>query len=172
MNIFFKFFKILNSETDPHQISLALALSLIAGCTPVMSLHNVLILLLVLLLRVNLSAFILGFVVFSGIAYLLDPLFHRLGLLILTTGFLEGFWTVLYNSTIFRFEKFNNSIVMGSLVFSLVLFAPLFLILNMLIFKYRENVLAWVEKSRIMKAIKANRIYNLYKSVSGWGSTQ
>ena len=42
------------------------------------------LLLLVFVLRVNLSAFLLGLVIFTGFAYLLDPLFHSLGLAILT----------------------------------------------------------------------------------------
>ncbi|MDT8272320.1 MAG: DUF2062 domain-containing protein, partial [Desulfomonilia bacterium] len=76
--------RVLNSEAAPSQISLALCFSLIAGFTPLMSMHNVVVLLLVLLIRVNLASFLLGLVAFSGIAYLLDPLFHLSGLALLT----------------------------------------------------------------------------------------
>ena len=82
--------KVLNSETDPGQISLALCLSMIAGFTPVLAPHNLFVLLLVLVLRVNLSAFGLGWVFFSAVAYVLDPLFHRIGLAILTEPALTG----------------------------------------------------------------------------------
>lgn len=75
MNALAKFLRVLNSETDPAQISLAFCFSMVAGLTPLFSLHNLPILFLVLVLRVNLSAFLLGFAFFSGIAYLLDPLF-------------------------------------------------------------------------------------------------
>ena len=81
-----KILKALNSETAPGQISMALCFALIIGLTPLYSLHNLLVLLLVLLLRVNLSAFIAGWVFFSGIAYILDPIFHRIGLALLTTA--------------------------------------------------------------------------------------
>ena len=57
-----KLLKVLNSETEPGQISLGFCFALVAGLTPIWSLHNVFVLLLVLLLRVNLSAFLLGFV--------------------------------------------------------------------------------------------------------------
>ena len=40
--------KVLNSETEPGQISLALCLAMIAGFTPVLCPHNLLVLLLVL----------------------------------------------------------------------------------------------------------------------------
>jgi uncharacterized protein (TIGR03546 family) len=156
----------LNSETEPGQISLAFCFAMIAGLTPFFSLHNLLVLLVVLLLRVNLSTFILGLGLFSGIAYLLDPLFDGIGLAVLTAGALEGLLTALYNTTLFRLEKFNNSIVMGSLLFSVVLFVPLYFISNQMIVRYREHVLAWVQKSRIMQAFKATKLYRLYSRYS------
>jgi len=109
-----KFLKVLNSETEPGQISLAFCLAMILGLTPLMSLHNLVVILLMLLVRVNLSACILGWIFFSGIAYILDPLFNLIGLAVLTSKGLEGLWTSLYNIMIFRLAKFNNSIVMGS----------------------------------------------------------
>ncbi|RLB11197.1 MAG: DUF2062 domain-containing protein [Deltaproteobacteria bacterium] len=163
-----KLLKVLNSETEPAQISLALCFSMIMGFTPLYSLHNILAVLLVLILRVNLSAFILGWAFFSGLAYLLDPLFHQIGLVLLTLSALEGLWTSLYNITLFRLENFNNSIVMGSLFLSLVFFVPLYLILNLTIRKYREHILAWIQKTRIMQAFKASKIYSVYQTVSGW----
>lgn len=164
-----KLLRVLNSETEPGQISLGFCFALVAGLTPLWSLHNLVVLLLVLILRVNLSAFLLGLLFFSGLAYLLDPLFHRLGLALLTAGSLEGLWTSLYNSTLWRLERFNNSIVMGSLVFSLAAFVPFYLLSNMLIRRYRAHILAWVQKTRLMQMFKASRLYNAYQSISGFG---
>lgn len=153
----YKLLQVIGSETEPGQISLGFAFALIAGFTPLASLHNLLVLFLILVLRVNLSAFFLGLAVFSGMAYLLDPLFHRVGLAVLTAGPLEGLWTALYNSTLWRLERFNNSIVMGSLVVSLFLFAPLYLLSNKLILKYREHFLAWVQKSKLVHVLNILR---------------
>ncbi|MBM4132201.1 MAG: TIGR03546 family protein [Nitrospira sp.] len=160
---------VLNSETHPGQISLGFCFAMVAGLTPFLSLHNLLVLLLVLAIRVNLSAFLLGLTVFSGLAFGLDPLFHRIGLSVLTQDTLEGLWTALYNSTFWRLEHFNNSIVMGSLLFSLVSFAPLYVLSNFAIRRYRAHVLAWVEKTRVMQFLKASRFYGLYQSFSGMG---
>ena len=161
-----KVLRVLNSETEPGQISLAFCLSMIVGFTPFLSVHNLLVFLLVLLVRLNLSTFILGLVLFSGVAYLFDPLFHRIGLTVLTAGALEGLWTLLYNMTLFRLEKFNNSVVMGSLLFSILLFVPLYLLSNQIIVRYREDVVAWVRKSRIMQAFKATKFYRIYATYS------
>jgi len=165
-----KFLKVLNSETDPGQISLAFCFAFIAGLTPLLSLHNLLVLLLVLILRTNLSAFLLGLTFFSGVAYLLDPVFHRIGYAILIAEPLEGLWTAFYNSTLWRIERFNNSIVMGSLIFSVILFFPLFLLSNELIRRYRSHILEWIRRSRIMQAFMASKFYSVYRSVSGWRS--
>jgi uncharacterized protein (TIGR03546 family) len=165
-----KFLAVLNSETDPGQISLGFCFAMVAGLTPLTSLHNLLVLLLVLVLRVNLSAFLLGLAFFSGLAYLLDPLFHRIGLFVLTIGWLEGLWTALYNSTLWRLERFNNSVVMGSLLVSLVLFMPLYRLSNEMILKYRERVLGYVRRTRLMQALTATRFYQYYQSLSEWRS--
>ncbi len=164
-----KLLKILNSDADPGQISLGFAFAMVAGLTPLMSLHNLLVVLLVLVLRVNLSAFLLGLALFSALAFALDPLFHQIGLAILTTPALSGLWTELYNSTLWRLERFNNSIVMGSLVLSLALFVPMVLVGNTLVRRYREHVLQWVMRSRIMQAFQASKLYGYYQTVRGWG---
>ena len=164
-----KLLHVLNSEAEPGQISLALAFGLITGFTPLGSLHNLLVLLLVLVLRVNLSAFLLGTAVFSGIAYLLDPVFHRVGRAVLTAQPLEGVWIALYNSTLWRIERFSNSIVMGSLLISLALFVPTVLALNWAIRQYRARVLASVKRLRIVQALTATKFAQMYRSYSNLG---
>jgi len=161
-----KLIKVLNSETEPGQISLALCLAMVAGFTPALSLHNLLVLLLVLVLRVNLSAFVVGWVFFSALAYALDPLFHRIGLAILTAPALSGFWTGLYNSAWFRLDRLNNTIVMGSLLFSLICFVPGLILFNLIIRRYREHILAWVRKMRLVQAVKATKLFQIYQSLS------
>ncbi len=158
--------KILNSEADPFQISVALGLSMITGFLPLFTPLNLLILFLVLALRVNLSSYILGSAFFSGIAWFFDPLFHRVGLAALTAGPLEGLWTGLYNTVLGRLQRFNNSVVMGSIITALVLFAPLVMVLNVLIRRYREHVLVWVKKSRLMQVFMASKLYSLYQKIS------
>ncbi len=132
------------------------------------SLHNLFVLLLVFILRVNITAFLLGLALFTGIAYLLDPLFHLLGLAILTAPSLTGLWTSLYQSVWWRLEHFNNSLVMGSLVFSVAIFVPVLLLANLLIRRYRQHVMAWVQKTRVMQMFKASKLYQTYETLSSW----
>jgi uncharacterized protein (TIGR03546 family) len=164
-----KALKALNSEAEPAQISLALVLAMVMGFSHFWSLHNLVILFLVLLLKANLSTFILGLMLFGSLAYLVDPLSHRLGLVLLTAEPLTGLWTALYNTIPGRLDRINNTIVAGSLALSLVLIVPVFLLSNWLVRRYRERIMSWVEKSRIAQAIKANKFYRIYQSVSAWG---
>ncbi len=166
-----KFLKVLNSDAEPGQISLALCLAMIAGLTPLFSFHNLIVLLLVLVLRANLSAFILGWVVFSGLAYPMDHLFNGFGLALLQAEALRGLWTSLYKLSLFRLAHFNNSIVMGSLAFSLIAFIPFFFLANFIVKRYREHVLAWIQKSRIMQVFKASKLYTIYQNIPGWGGS-
>jgi uncharacterized protein (TIGR03546 family) len=161
--------KVLNSETGPPQISLAFSLSMVAGLTPLMSLHNIVVFFLVLVLRVNLSAFLLGWAVFSAAAYALDPVSHLIGLKALRAGALQGLWTYMYNSTVWRLERFHNTIVMGSLILSLALFVPLFIFTNAAVRRYRESFLARLRKTRVAQMLRASRFYGLYNSARGWG---
>lgn len=166
LKILAKLIKALNAEGSPSQISFGFMFGMIIGLTPLWSLSNLPMLLLVLIFRINLTAFLVAFGFFSGVAYLFDPLMHRLGEAMLTAPQLQALWTDLYNNDFWRLTHFNNTLTLGSLTLGLVLAIPLFFISNILIRNYREHVLAWVQKTRLVKLIKANRFYRIYNALS------
>ncbi|MDH5182634.1 MAG: TIGR03546 family protein [Gammaproteobacteria bacterium] len=135
-----KFIKLLNSEQAPHQLSLGLAFALIVGFTPTLSLHNLLVLFLLLMLRANISAFLLGWAIFSLLGLLLDPLFHLVGQNLLSQSSLHEMWTGMYNNSFWRLSHFNNTILLGSLLISVLAFIPFFFLSNRLIRLYRERM--------------------------------
>lgn len=144
----------LNSNADPRQIATGMALGMVLGLTPLLSLHNLLIMLLVFILRINLAGLLLSFGLFSAFAFLLDPMFHQLGHNVLTNPELTGLWTELYNNTFWRMTSFNNTIVMGSLIISLILFFPFVVILGWLVKRYRIHAMKIVEKLHLTRFIK------------------
>ncbi len=146
--------KALNSEVAPEQISLAISFAMIAGLTPFWSLHNIVVLFLVMILRVNMAAFFAGVGLFSLLAYLLDPFFHQFGYFILKLDALNGIWTSMYNSTVWRLEHFNNTIVMGSLMFSLLAFFPLYLASLWAIKRYRAQFMVWIKKLKLTRFLR------------------
>jgi len=161
-----KLIRILSSETAPIQISAGFALAMIIGFTPLLSVHNLIVLLMVLFFRVNLAAFIFGWAVFSGAAYLLDPVFQNLGQTILTQPDLSNVWTDMYNSSVWRLTQFNNTLVMGSLLVSLIAFIPMLLLGNFLINHYRNDVLKYMNNSRLFKVIKNSKLFSKFISLA------
>lgn len=169
LSILARILKVLNSETAPAQIAAAVILALFMGLSPLGAPHNLFFLLLVLVLRVNLSLFIVSFGIFSGIAWLLDPWAHLLGLTLLQTEALQGFWTALYNNDFWRFLGFNNTLTLGASVAALVLSVPLYFAVTWAVRNYRAHVLDYVSRSRLMLALKSNkwgrRFYSIYSSL-------
>ncbi|MGD8571801.1 MAG: TIGR03546 family protein [Gammaproteobacteria bacterium] len=162
-----KLIKVLNAEGSPTQISLGFAAGLIVGLTPLWSLHNLVLVFLVFLFRVNLSAFLLSWVFFSGIAYLADPAMDQLGAALLSSQALQDIWTSMYNQTLWRITHFNNTLTLGSFVAAVVIAIPMIFISNFIIHKYRLHILAWVRKTRIAQVLKASRLYRVYNTFSG-----
>lgn len=159
-----RFLKVLGSETAPGQIALGVALAMVAGLTPLSSPHNLLVLFLLLVLRANLSAFLVALAAFSGFAYLLDPVSHRFGRFLLTQPALQDFWTALYNVPGMRLTRFHHTIVMGSLVLSLALVVPVYLLTAAGVRRYRERVLARVRALKVVQVLKASRLYRLLRA--------
>ena len=164
-----KLIKAFNSDIAPEQISLGIAFAMVAGLTPLWSLHNLLVLFLVCILRVNGAAFMAGLGLFAILAYLLDPLFHHLGLYLLRMDALSGLWVMMYNSTLWRIENFNNTIVMGSLVFSLVLFVPVYFGSIQIITRYRVHIKALIEKMKLDRFLKIQGLTAKVRSYIRWG---
>lgn len=162
-----KLLKVLNAEVSSTQISLGFVTGMIVGLTPLWSLHNLLLLFLVFLIRVNLSAFFLSMGVFSGVAYLVDPMMNQVGVVLLTAASMQDFWTSLYNQPIWRLTHFNNTLTLGSFACATALAIPWFFISNILIKNYRHYVLAWVRKSKFVQLLKAGRLYRVYHAVAG-----
>jgi len=154
-----KVIKALNSNAKPWQLSLGVSFGAVIGLTPLTSLHNLVLLFLALIINMNIGIMILSAVVFSGIAYVLDPVFHSVGLIILKSSSLATFWESVFSCPIALVANLNNSIVMGSLVISILFSVPLFFFFNLFVKKYREVFLTYMEKFPVFKSLKILKIY-------------
>lgn len=167
LRIFAKLLSAINSASSPAQLALGVVAGMFVGLTPLWTLSNLFITVLVFVLRINLSAFFLFWGLFSGVAYLIGPAMDWLGDALLRAGFLNGLWTAMYQSTFWRLTHYNNTLVLGALVISLILTVPVYLTCRSLIVQYRSHVLAWVRKTRLAQAIMATRFYAFYSHWSG-----
>lgn len=158
----FSFLKLLNSDTGTNQIAAGLACGFILGMAPTFSLQTILVIFLMFFFRVQVGAATLAAFFFKFIAYILDPAFHSVGTIILEADSLKSIFTTMYNMPIIPLTRFNNSIVMGAGVFSILAFPFVFFFGKVLVLKYREKVVNKFQNTKFWKAFKATTIYQWY----------
>jgi len=153
----------LHSEGTPGQLAAGIVLGSFLGLTPLINVHNAVIFALLVLLNVSFAGGMLGWALFVPIGFLLDPLFDWIGHGLLLAPSLRPMWTSLYNMPIMPLTNFNNTVVLGSVVFALVFAIPLFFALRRAVARYRETVGARVRQSRFYQALTASKAYNVYR---------
>ncbi len=156
--------KTLNSDGTPGQVALGIAIGSALGLTPLVNLHNLLIIGAVFLFNVSFPAAMLGWIAFAPIGFLFDPWFDAIGNAFLADATsLVPLWTTLYNVPVVPLSNYNNTVVLGSLVGWVVLFAPIFFVARLGVARYRTHVLPRLLNTRIFKFIRASKLYNLYQ---------
>jgi len=157
-------FGTLHSEGTPGQVAAGMALGAFLGLTPLLSLHNLVIFALICLLNVSFGGAMLGWAVFTPVGFLLDPLFDSLGhRLLLDTPSLTPIWTALYNAPVLPLTNFNNTVVLGSVLFSAMCFLPLFFFFRWGVDRYRATAGAWLMQTRLYHVVTASKLVNVYK---------
>lgn len=155
--------KTLHSDGTPGQVAAGIAIGSVLGLTPLLNLHNLIIFSLVVLLNVSFGGAMLGWALFVPLGFVLDPLFHGIGLALLQAPSLRPLWTTLTNTPFIPFTNFNNTVVLGSFVGWLGLAVPIFFAARYGVARYRATVGERVRRSRFYKALTASQAYNLYR---------
>ncbi len=155
--------KTLHSAGTPGQVALGMSLGSSLGLTPLMNLHNLIIFSLLVLLNVSFGGGTLGWMLFLPVGFLLDPVFHAIGLSLLEEPALRPMWTTFTNTPILPYTNFNNTVVLGSFIAWVVLFVPIFFAARYGITRYRATVGERVRQSRLYKAVTASQAYNIYR---------
>lgn len=158
-------FKALNSEGTPGQVGLGMAIGLCFGLTPLVSLHNLVVLAIAMLSTVSMPGVFLGWAIATPLGFALDPLFDRLGMALLMQDALAPFFTWVVNTPVVALSRLNNSIVLGSLVVWLALLIPMFFVFRVLVARYRADVYAHVQKWKVVQVVKGSRMWDLYQTL-------
>jgi|SRR3954462_222975 len=153
----------LHSEGRPGQLAAGIVLGSFLGLTPLLNLHNAVIFAALVLLNVSFAGGMLGWALFVPVGFLLDPLFDSIGHSLLFTPGLRPLWTSLYNMPIVPLSNFNNTVVLGSLVFAVLFAIPLFIATRWAVVRYRATVGERVRRSRFYRALMASKAYNVYR---------
>ena len=154
----FDFLKVFVNEGTPAQRAFALCLGCLIGITPLLSPHNAIVVILYMLFRVNNNVFVMGWGLSEVAALVLFPLFDVFGLWLLQLPSLSAFWTGAYNDPIWRFFRFNDSVVLGSFILSWVLIIPLFFVVWLTLKVYRERFLKGVQNLALIQKIQNSKL--------------
>ncbi|MBX7120125.1 MAG: TIGR03546 family protein [Gemmatimonadaceae bacterium] len=155
--------KALNSDGTPGQVGMGMALGLCLGLSPLMSLHNLVVLAIAFLTTVSIPGFMLGWAIAVPLGFALDPVFDRVGMALLMNDGLAPAFTWVVNTPVVAWSRLNNSIVVGSLAVWLAALLPAFLVFRYLVAKYRAHVFARLERLKVFQAIKASKLYQMYE---------
>lgn len=170
LKILGKLIKALKSGESPSQMGWGFSFGTMLGFIPGNTLFTVIIFFILFIFKVNFASAMLAFAIYSLIAYLLDPFFHQIGFIVLTQiSFLKPFWTTLYNLPIAPLSRFNNTVVMGSLICSIILFIPHYLFFRRFVINYRETWNTQIAKWKIVKMLKGSNLVQMYTKIKTIG---
>lgn len=154
--------KALNSDGTPGQVAAGIALGAGLGLTPIANLHNLVIVLLAMVFTVSLAGFSLGWTLFVPMGFLLDPVFDAIGRALLGAPGLTAWWTRLANLPLVPYTNFNNTIVLGSLLFWVVAWLPIFFLARWTITKYRATLYQRLQQTSFFKAVRVSTLARVY----------
>ena len=155
--------KALNSDGTPGQVAAGFTLGAALGLTPLVNLHNLVVVAAAFLLNVSIPGFMLGWFVMVPVGFLLDALFDAVGTwLLVDQAALAPLWTWLVNTPVIAWANLTNTIVLGSLVCWLVSAPAVYLLARLGVARYRSTIYERFRSSRWYKAARASKIYNIY----------
>jgi len=156
-------FKTLNQDVSPNEIAAGVMLGAMMGLLPKFNLLSLFIWVCILMFRVNFGMATASIVIFAIVGSITDPLAERMGFYLLTgVPALQGLWVTLYNTPIIPFSSFNNTLVMGNLALGLIIAIPVFFGARRFVVDYRTHLKAKIMQWRVMQALQASKIYDLY----------
>lgn len=158
----FNLLKLLNSDTGLYSLSAGVSLGFVLGMSPLLSLQGIFILFIAFFFRIQLGAMFVSAFFFAFMAWVLDPIFHQVGNSLLTNPALESLWITLFNAPLVPLTRFNNTIILGAGVVSILLTPFIFLLSKVLIQKYRQTVVERFKQTKIWKVVKATSLYKWY----------
>jgi len=156
--------KALNSEGTPGQVAAGIAMGACLGLTPLLNLHNLLVVGVILFFRVSVPGAMLGWLILTPVGFALDPVFDRIGTaLLVDSGSLQDLWGTAYNTPVVALANPTNTIVVGSFVGWLILAVPIFFLARWGVGWYRRTIYERYKDAKLFRALRASKVYNWYR---------
>ncbi|WP_407425649.1 TIGR03546 family protein [Treponema sp.] len=148
-----KLFKALNANVNPGEIAHAFSFGVLLGLMPKNNLLWALVFVFVLFIRINKPMYLIMLLIASTLSPLFGSLFDTVGYAFLTIPAFSDFFADLLEVPFVGFTKFNNSVVMGSLLCGIVLYIPMYILGRLFVFLWRKYITHFVRKLKIAKAV-------------------
>lgn len=147
---FIKFLKSLNSNSHPGEIAHAVCIGLILGFLPKDNAFWYVLTVFFLFVRINKASMLLFTLIFGLLAHNFDATFDQLGFYVLNLPSLVPVFSALLDIPFVGFTKFNNTIVMGSFLVSLMAYIPVYIIARIFIKYWRAFLAPAVRKTKLV----------------------
>ena len=144
------FRKTVRGVDSSRQLALGITFGMFVGVLPKDSLLTYGFGTLMLLTTANLLCGGIAGFAFSWIGSILDPFAHQIGQRVLTYEPLAETWAWLYQIPLMPWTRFENTVVMGSLVIALAAAIPVYLISRMFFECYGESAKRALTKSHFV----------------------
>ncbi|TWU28414.1 TIGR03546 family protein [Bythopirellula polymerisocia] len=153
-----QFAQALVANDSPNQVAWGFVLGMVIGLVPKGNLLAILLGMILLSLRVNKSAGLVGVGLFAFVGMLLDPLAHRIGTLVLVWEPLRPLNALLYESAVSPWLGLNNTVVVGQVVIALYLAYPAFRLSHLFAIRVQARVSRWLLRFRAVRWLRGLEI--------------
>ena len=143
----------LRGVDSSRQLAGGVALGMLIGLTPKISLLIVCFGLLLVLSKANLITGILSALFFTWVSPLLDPISHSLGVMLLTHESLQPFFCDILQTPLVAWTRIENTVVTGSVILGLLSILPVYHVSYRLFARYRDSMVEAITQNRIAKWI-------------------
>lgn len=152
---FVKLIRALSSNTAPAEIAHAFACGVMLGFLPKGNLLWLILFVFIFFMRIQRGVLVITMFASSMLTIFVDPIFHSVGYKILTAQNLIPFYTKALNVPFVSFLMLHNTVVIGSLVCSLAIYIPLFIVAMVFVWLWRKIIGEWVKNSSFVKTVSA-----------------
>ena len=167
-----KILGILKSSLSPNQIAFSFAVGIFAGLPP-MGLHVVIPITLALFVRCSFRAFLLAMGLFRLLSLAVAPASYAIGRFLLDTSRgLDGLWRWLFHLPVLAPMGYQRYLLFGSLVLALCMAVPVFLVVRLLVVRYRRSFTQWVSNWSISKRLRDKPAMKLLRWLATGGEAK
>jgi uncharacterized protein (TIGR03546 family) len=154
LNEFRKLLIALHSQQSLKQLAFGISLGFILGCLPKGLLFYTVFIIL-LFFDANKAIAIFTLFLITLFVPIFDPLLMKVGhFFLVEVDSLQPFWQTLYNTPFVPFTGFNNTLILGSFLVSLVLSIPVYFLAKFLLKRYRESMTEFINKHPLIQKFK------------------